>query len=241
MSNAGAYRAGWQAGARNSAVTIHVINPNSLVEVTDGLDKALEPMRAYSPVAIETHTLPEGPPGIETEAHIAQVVAPLLQRAHAVQDGASAYVIACYSDPGLAAMREACAQPVIGIGEAAVLTAMRMGQRFGVISILQASVPRHMRALAAMGVSDRCAGDLPLDLTVRELSDAARTSARLRQVGAVLRSELGAETLILGCAGMASYRAALERDLGLPVIDPCQAATAMAIGAVALTQATKGS
>lgn len=221
-------------------MTIHVINPNSLVDVTRGLDAAIAPMRALSPVAIETHTLSEGPPGIETEAHIAQVVAPLLQRAQAIEDGASAYVIACYSDPGLAALREAFDQPVIGIGEAAVLTAMRMGQRFGVISILQTSVPRHMRYLAAMGVTDRCAGDLPLDLTVRELSDKARTTERLRDVGTTLKTTHGAETLILGCAGMASYRSALEHDMGVPVIDPSQAATAMAIGAVALARATQG-
>jgi len=221
-------------------MTIHVINPNSLVAVTQGLDDAVAPMRALSPVAIETHTLPDGPPGIETEAHIAQVVAPLLQRAQALQDDASAYVIACYSDPGLAAMREAFVQPVVGIGEAAVLTAMRMGQRFGVISILETSVPRHLRALAAMGVTDRCAGDMALGLTVAELADASRTTARLREVGAALKKTCGAEMLILGCAGMAHYRSGLERVLGLPVIDPCQAATAMAIGAVALTRSTHG-
>jgi Asp/Glu/hydantoin racemase len=217
-----------------------VINPNSLVEVTQGLDDAVAPMRALSPVAIETHTLPEGPPGIETEAHIAQVVAPLLQRAEALEGTASAYVIACYSDPGLAAMREAFVQPVIGIGEAAVLTAMRTGQRFGVISILDTSVPRHMRTLAAMGVTDRCAGDMAMGLTVRELADRSRTMGRLREVGTALKNMRGAEVLILGCAGMAHYRSDLEHDLGLPVIDPSQAATAMAIGAVALARATQG-
>lgn len=217
-----------------------MINPNSLVDVTEGLDAAIAPMRALSPVGIETHTLSEGPPGIETEAHIAGVVRPLINRATALRGDASAYVIACYSDPGLAAMREAFDQPVIGIGEAAVLTAMRMGQRFGVISILNTSVPRHMRTLAAMGMTDRCAGDLALGLTVRELSDHARTSERLCEVGTALKTSHGAETLILGCAGMASYRAALERDLGVPVIDPCQAATAMAIGAVTLARATQG-
>jgi len=40
--------------------------------------------------------------------------------------------------------------------------------------------------------------------------------------------------LILGCAGMARYRARLEAALGLPVIDPCQVAVATALGRIAL-------
>ena len=41
--------------------------------------------------------------------------------------------------------------------------------------------------------------------------------------------------LIMGCAGMASYRATLEQETGLPVVEPCQAAAAMAIGQIALS------
>jgi Asp/Glu/hydantoin racemase len=36
----------------------------------------------------------------------------------------------------------------------------------------------------------------------------------------------------MGCAGMARHRRPLETTLGVPVIDPTQAAVAMAIGAV---------
>ena len=42
----------------------------------------------------------------------------------------------------------------------------------------------------------------------------------------------GAGAVVLGCAGMAPMRAALEADLGVPVIDPAQAAVAMAGGAL---------
>ena len=38
--------------------------------------------------------------------------------------------------------------------------------------------------------------------------------------------------VIMGCAGMARYRARLEDDLKLPVIDPTQAAVAVALGAL---------
>jgi Asp/Glu/hydantoin racemase len=38
----------------------------------------------------------------------------------------------------------------------------------------------------------------------------------------------------MGCAGMARYRHRLEETLGVPVIDPSQAAVAQAIAAVRL-------
>jgi allantoin racemase len=44
----------------------------------------------------------------------------------------------------------------------------------------------------------------------------------------------GADVLVMGCAGMARYRAALEETLGVPVIDPTQAAVGMAISWVQL-------
>lgn len=215
-------------------MTIYVVNPNSSQHVTDGIDKAIDPMRAASSVPIEARTLTQGPPGIETQAHVDGVVAPLLEHCAAFENDASAFVVACYSDPGLAALREQSARPVIGIAEASILTAMTFGQRFGIISILSKSVPRHMRYVGAMGVMDRLAADLPLELGVLELADETRTFERLKAVGEALRDTAMADVVILGCAGMTAFRTDLEQHLGLPVIEPCQAAVAMAIGQVAL-------
>lgn len=217
-------------------MSIHVINPNSLTHVTAGIDRALAPMRNFCPVDIVTHTLAEGPPGIETQAHVDLISGPLLAYADTLEASASAFVIACYSDPGLAALREQSGKPVFGIAESAILTAMTMGQRFGVISILNRSIPRHLRYVGAMGVTDRMAGDLALELGVAELSDEGRAFGRMVEVGRRLQMDFGADVLIMGCAGMANFRQPLEVELGCPVIDPSQAATAMAIGAIALQQ-----
>lgn len=220
-------------------MTIYILNPNSSAHVTAGIDRAVAPMRARSPVAIECLSLAEGPPGIETQAHVDGVVAPLLRQAAGLEAGASAFITACFSDPGLAALREQSKHPVLGIAESAVLTAMTLGQRFGIISILSRSIPRHMRYLGAMGVMDRLAADLPLELGVADLADRDRTWARLCSTGADLR-RTGAEVIILGCAGMADYRADLQAELGCPVIDPSQAACAMAIGRLALSATNEG-
>ena len=216
-------------------MTIHIINPNSSAHVTAHMAEAIAPIAAMSPVALACHTLSDGPPGIETQAHVDGVVQPLLAFSDTLKDEASAFVVACFSDRGLAAMREAHDVPVLGIAESAYMQAMLMGQRFGILSLGRASIQRHIRYLGALGISDRLAADLPLGLGVLELADEERTLERLGEVGTTLRDRFGADVLITGCAGMAQYRARLENMTGLPVVDPCQAAAAAAIGQVMLS------
>jgi Asp/Glu/hydantoin racemase len=50
------------------------------------------------------------------------------------------------------------------------------------------------------------------------------------EVGSELRDRHGADVLVMGCAGMARYRAELEEAVRLPVVEPTQAAVTMAIG-----------
>jgi Asp/Glu/hydantoin racemase len=152
----------------------------------------------------------------------------------AAQTDAAGYVIACFGDPGLHALRDQTPLPVIGIQEAAVATALTLGQRFGVIAILPPSIPRHLRAFGAMGVLDRLAGDRALGLGVADLADVTKSLAAMIQTGKRLRDEDGADVLIMGCAGMAAFRAPLEEATGLPVVEPCQAAVALALGRIRL-------
>lgn len=210
-----------------------VINPNSSETVTAGIDAAMEPLRALG-TPIRCVTLAEGPPGIESQAQADETIPPMLRLAASLEDRAAGFVIACFGDPGLHALRDRTALPVLGIQESAVMTALTLGQRVGVVAILPGSIPRHMRAFGAMGVMDRVAGDRALNLGVADLADAKVTLARMVAVGAVLRDQDGADVLILGCAGMAQYRAAVQAAVGLPVVEPCQAAAAMALGRIAL-------
>jgi allantoin racemase len=217
------------------AERILVINPNSTQAVTRAIDAALEPWRMTGGPTIECVTLAEGPPGIESQAHVEQVVQPIcrLVRAHA---DAAAFVIACFSDPGLHAAREVAARPVLGIAECGLLSALTLGERFGIIAILRTSVPRHLRYVRQLGLAQRLAGDLPLGLGVVELADEGRAFERMVEVGGRLRDQHGAGVLVLGCAGMARYRSALAHTLDVPVVDPTQAAVTMAIGAVLQAQ-----
>jgi allantoin racemase len=211
-----------------------VINPNSSEAVTRGIDAAMAPLRIPGGPAIECLTLAEGPPGIESQSDADGVIAPLCRTIRTHDNVAAAFVIACFSDPGLHAAREATGKPVLGIAESGILTALTLGHRFGVISILAKSVPRHLRYIGAMGVTERLAGDLPIGLGVGALADERRSLARMIEVGTRLRDEKGADVIVMGCAGMARLRERLQAALGIPVVEPTQAAVAMAIGRVRL-------
>ena len=215
------------------AKEIIVINPNSNEHVTSSMDTALEPLRLANGPIIKSVTNLDGPPGIESQQdadNAALQVINIIKR----NNSADAFVIACFSDPGIYAAREVTNKPVFGIAESGILTALSLGSSFGILAILDTSVPRHVRYIRSLGLEKRLAGDLAIGLGVAELSDEKKTFHRLLEVGRKLRDNSGASVLILGCAGMARYRHDLQESLGIPVVDPSQAAVSMAVSAVLL-------
>jgi len=210
---------------------ILVINQNSNEDVTAGLIDAVARLQFAGGPEVECHTLAEGPYGIESQSHIDGVVLPLRELVAGRTD-VDAFVIACYADPGLAACREATAQPVFGIHECGILFALSRGDRFGVLAINQNSIDRHALYLRQLGLLERLAGEYPLNISVAETSSGEKTFAQLMQGGTALRDDSHANVLVLGCAGMAKHRRPLEAALGIPVIDPTIAAVTMALGAV---------
>lgn len=209
-----------------------VINPNASETVTAGIAEAIDPLRTFG-IPIRCLTLAEGPPGIESQKQADLTIAPMLALAAAQKDAAG-FVIACFGDPGLHALRDQTSLPVLGIQEASVMTALTLGQRLGVIAISPASIPRHLRSFGAMGVADRLAGDRALVLGVADLADSNRSFDAMVATAKKLRDDDGANVLIMGCAGMAQYREPLEEATGLPVVEPTQAATSMALGQITL-------
>jgi allantoin racemase len=210
-----------------------VINPNSNHLVTQGLEEALKPLGFEGGPEIICQTLADGPYGIESQADVDGVAMPL-RRLVEGDNSSAAFVIACYSDPGLHICREATDRPVFGIAECGVLTALARAETFGVIAIAQRSISRHTRYLRQMGLMERLAGERPLNMSVAETAAGQETLAKMIEVGRTLKDQDGADAIVMGCAGMARHRRSLEKALGIPVIDPTQAAVTMALGTVQL-------
>ena len=211
---------------------ILVINPNSNPDVTKGMEEALAPL-SLPGIAIECVTLAEGPFGIETMEDAASVVLPLKRLVTARTD-AHAHVIACYSDPGLAVCRDATPRPVFGIQESGLFAALQRGARVGVVALGPKSIARHLPYVRALGLQSRLAGERPLNLSVAE-SEAESAYPRIKEVAEELVQQDGADTLLMGCAGLARHATRLAAETGVPVTEPTQAATVQALGAVLLS------
>lgn len=212
---------------------ILVINPNSNPDVTHGLAEALAPLNIPGRVGIDCMTLSEGPFGIETVHDAESVVLPL-SRIVTVRNDADAFVIACYSDPGLALCRDSTSKPVFGIQESGLFSALQRGARVGVVALGPKSIARHLPYIRALGLDSRLAAERPLNLSVAE-SEAEESYPRIEEVARTLVDEDMADTILMGCAGLARHVKRLEDALGLPVTEPTQAAATQALGAVLLS------
>lgn len=212
---------------------LYVINPNSLAGVTAGIQKALAHVPELPGIRIECLTLDEGPAGILSQYDADQVIMPLCKMVERLDDHAAGFVIACFGDPGLHAVRERTRKPVLGIGESSILCASQKGQRIGVIAVAASSIPRHLRIFSALGLfGNRVVAERAVGLTVAQVADPEASLRRLVEVGRQLRDVDGADVVVLGCAGMAYAQSALEDALGIPVVEPCRAAVGMALGRI---------
>ena len=207
---------------------ILVINPNSNESVTAGLSESLAGFGDQA--AIECCTLYDGPFGIETDDDIDQVIPLVMEKVETSPDF-DAYVIACYSDPGLADCRRRFDRPVFGMQQSAVETAVAAGGLFGVLALSDESIARHLQYIRKLGYEGELAGELPLDVSVDEAANDPATLDKVISNGRRLVDEFGATSLILGCAGMAAIKSAAETKLPVPVIEPAQAAVSLAVKA----------
>jgi Asp/Glu/hydantoin racemase len=201
---------------------ILVINPATHPGMTDRIAANLEPFRAHG-LHIICETAPGGPPFVASDADVDAAAVAL--RAFVAQETADVVVIACYADPGLYACREVTKAPILGVGRCAALAALACADDFGVIAMSAAAIPRHKRALRQAGLDRLLAGERPL--TAGGSGEDA-IFERLHAAGRALRDEDGAAAGVIGCAEFSALRRRLEAALGVPVIDPVEAAMAFA-------------
>ncbi len=193
-----------------------MINPNSSELITAQIRDAVSAVDDDVIVA----TSSGGPPAIESDDDVFAAVAPMTEL---IEDHeAAAYVVACFSDPGLEYVRQVTDVPAFGINESAIRAATELGDSVGVISSVADSLPRHARYWEKLGVADRVVADIPLGFGVLELATPEAYEAALEAGRGLLSA--GADVIVLGCTGMTHMEARLRDELGVPVIDPCRAA-----------------
>ncbi|MEW5721738.1 MAG: aspartate/glutamate racemase family protein [Thermodesulfobacteriota bacterium] len=209
-----------------------LVNPNTTPEMTRSLEECA---RRYARADTQvTAVNPErGPVSIEgyfDEAIAAEAALELLLRHRGRFD---AYIIGCFGDPGLFAAREVMDVPVLGIAEAAMLTACTVGYRFSILDVMRRTWPQLEDLLRRYGLRDRCASIRAVEMSVLETETKSdRVRLRLIEEARQAVEEDRAEAILLGCAGMAGLDKEIEKAVGAPVLDGVVCAVKMAEGLV---------
>ena len=211
-----------------------------LYQLTSPMDKTVGPqeiarrqkvLQAHVSAGTEVIAEPtaKGPAAIES-AHDAGLVVPELIRLAPLAEkrGFDAIIIGCYSDPGLDALREMLAIPVVGPGAASLHLAAQLGTRISVLTPTGRGYGRVAARLRALGIAPLLASVRGIGLSVMDL--AQQKPGALEKAADAARIAVdqdGADALVLGCMSMAflpDICEALGERVGVPVVNPVIAA-----------------
>ena len=198
---------------------ILLVNGNTSVEVTEALaDVARGAAGSDTEIDSATGTFGVRLIGHRTEAAIAEhaVLQLIAERAEDI-DGV---LIGVSLDTALRAARAMVDVPVVGMTEAAMLTACMLGGRFGLITFSAASTAPYRELVESHGLMDRLAGMRTIDVTFSQaFGDRASMEAPIVAAAEALVGEDGAETLILVGAVGAGLPARLQSRVAVPLLD----------------------
>ena len=144
----------------------------------------------------------------------------------AAEEGFDALAIGCFYDTALHDAREISGEMIVTAPcIASCEIAASLSNRFGIIVGRRKWVHQMEATVRDYGHAHRLAGFYDVGLGVDDFQkDHAETSRRLLAAGRKAVEEGGAESLILGCTMEVGFYKDVERELGVPVIDPSIAA-----------------
>jgi allantoin racemase len=203
---------------RRNRLRILMINPNTSAAVTDLVAahvRAIAGDRA-------TITPVTGRFGARYIASRAAVVI----AGHAALDalaehvaGCDAVYLACFGDPGLAALKEVSPVPIVGMAEASCREACSRGGRFAIVTGGALWEPMLREFVFGLGLSDRLAAIRAIASAGDEI--ARNPDAALAPLAAACMAcarEDGADVVILGGAALAGLAARIQPAVPVPVL-----------------------
>ncbi len=206
-------------------VKIHIVVPITSDQFNEQIELEARSFLGTG-VELEVSHLLAGPASIES--FYGEVLAGpqiVAEVAKAAGNGADAVFITCFGDPAVPAAREIVDIPVVGGFEPAIATALTLGERFSVVTVLENVTPMISGLIARMGVASRLATIEVIDTPVLELHDGDSLLKSLFEASCRAIETGGADVLVLGCTGMLGVAATLQEKLEaelvrVPVVDP---------------------
>ena len=200
---------------------IKIINPNTTLSMTESVEvvarRAARPDTEVWAVSPQT-----GPTSIECYVDEYLAIPGVLREVIKGdrEEGADAFIIACFGDPGLQAAREVTDKPVLGIAESAITAAKFIAPYFSIVSVLDRSAKVTEDVVSNYGAEKFCRSIRSTGLSVLDFgADPERGLAALAKQSKLAVEEDKAECILLGCAGFVDFVDKLKSELGVPVLD----------------------
>jgi allantoin racemase len=214
---------------------ILVLNPNTTEAITTRLVDVGRDAAAPGTQLVPA-TAPSGFPYISSRAE-AQVAGAIVLAMLAERAGTyDAAIIAAFGDPGLIAARELFDGPVIGMSEAAMLTACMLGRRFGIVTFSANLEPWYRECVEAHGLAGRLAGIRCAGGNFTSITDVQHEKEQaLVALAQQAVAEDGADVIILAGAPLAGLAARVRDRIPVPLVDQIAAAVKQAEAIVTLS------
>lgn len=205
-----------------------LINPNTTEAMTVQLTNVARTI-AGPGVEVVPITATQGVPYIASRAEAQIAGAQVLEIIAKHGADADAAIIAAFGDPGCVAARELFDMPIVGMAEAAVMSAALLGDRFAVVTFSPHMARWYEDCIAQSGLSGRFTGvrcpDTPPDGLDNVAEDLRDDLIRLAEKAT---SKDRADVVILGGAPLAGLAPQIAAQTPGLLVDPISAATLQA-------------
>jgi allantoin racemase len=210
-----------------------LINPNASAHITARLAASARAVLAPDETLATVNAAHE-PVVVRDAATLAQADAQALALFDAHAADADAVLLGISLDGAADALRaRSVGKPVVGMTEAAVMSALLTAPRLGLLTLGPAMAPLYAARMAQMGVAGRVAGieapEAPSAFLPQTTGVDPATLAALDAAGARLQAA-GAGALVLAGAVLCGYAPALTALRGMPVFDGMACAVLQARG-----------
>lgn len=203
---------------------ILLINPNTSASTTRAMLRIAADALGEG-FDLEGVTARHGVPMIVNARELEASAAEVLARWAAAGSGWHGVMLACFGDPGLAALRAVCGVPVVGICEAAMQEAASGGRRFAVATTTPDLADAITARAAAVGLSAQFAGVRVTPGDPHALvADAAALERAMSAAVADCIGRDGAQAVIVGGGPLGQVAEAIGGRFAVPVIAPIGAA-----------------
>jgi allantoin racemase len=193
------------------------VKETSIVTDYDAIEEARSPGTVFKIYGLE-----QGPDSIESAYDEDLAVPGVLSKVVELEErGLDAIVIYCAAEPGLSAARELARIPVIGPMTATLAAASQVGDRFCVVSMMEKAVPLIRRVVVRCGFERWLASVRHIEMPVLDIEEN-RPQLREELVSVARRavSEDQADLIVLACTGLVGMAKDIQREVGVPVLDP---------------------